>query len=303
MTTTIEPTDLDQIDVDLDLPVDDGPQVDPWVHAEPIDDGLTDTVRRMVAELDAEFGGKDVGSIDKAATRMKGVSQKPESWGSRGQVADAVKAYRAKHRIAVKPPAVKTPTRTKPPKPARTATVRPTVPPVVRPEPPTVVQAPVPPPPTVVQPDPVPTPAGVVRRPSAWPVVLLAAPAFVAIWSGWVGLGGLTGFGIVHPLPGIIDSFSINSAITLPIGVETYGAYALYVALSGRVPARARRFATWSAIASLAVGALGQVAYHQMVAAGITVAPWQITTAVACLPVAVLGMGAALAHLVREEAR
>ncbi|MEH0821843.1 MULTISPECIES: ABC transporter permease [unclassified Micromonospora] len=139
------------------------------------------------------------------------------------------------------------------------------------------------------------------RRAVAWPVVLLALPAFVAIWSGWVGLGGLTGFGQVHPLPGIWDSFSINSAITLPIGVETYGAYALYVWLSGRVPDLARRFAKWSAIASLLVGALGQVAYHLLVAAGVTSAPWWITTAVACLPVAVLGMGAALAHLVRTH--
>lgn len=134
-----------------------------------------------------------------------------------------------------------------------------------------------------------------------WPVVLLALPAFVAVWSGWVGLGGLTGFGVVHPLPGIWDSLALDTAITLPIGVETYGAYALYVWLSGRVPARARRFAKWSAIASLLVGALGQVAYHLLVAAGVTSAPWWITTAVACLPVAVLGMGAALAHLVRSH--
>ncbi|MFI6332145.1 ABC transporter permease [Micromonospora chersina] len=146
-----------------------------------------------------------------------------------------------------------------------------------------------------------PTPPTPARSAVVWPVVLLALPAFVAIWSGWVGLGGLTGFGIVHPLPGIWDSFSINSAITLPIGVETYGAYALYVWLSGRVPAPALRFAKWSALGSLAVGALGQVAYHLLVAAGITAAPWWITTAVACLPVAVLGMGAALAHLVRTH--
>ncbi|SCE95112.1 hypothetical protein GA0070558_11579 [Micromonospora haikouensis] len=144
-------------------------------------------------------------------------------------------------------------------------------------------------------------PATRVRSAVAWPVVLLALPAFVAIWSGWVGLGGLTGFGIVHPLPGIADGFSLNTAITLPIGVETYGAYALYVWLSGRVPNVARRFAKWSALGSLAVGALGQVAYHLLVAAGITSAPWWITTAVACLPVAVLGMGAALAHLVRAH--
>ena len=74
-----------------------------------------------------------------------------------------------------------------------------------------------------------------------WPVLLLALPAFVAVWSGWVGLGTLTGFGVVHPLPGIADGFTINSAITLPIGVETYTAFALRVWLSGQVPASARR--------------------------------------------------------------
>ncbi len=137
----------------------------------------------------------------------------------------------------------------------------------------------------------------------SWPVLLLALPAFVAVWSGWVGLGELTGFGVVHPLPGIADDFTINSAITLPIGVETYAAFALRVWLSGRVPASARRFAKWSALGALGLGALGQVAYHLLEAQGVTSAPWPITTAVACLPVAVLGMGAALAHLIHARTR
>lgn len=139
------------------------------------------------------------------------------------------------------------------------------------------------------------TPATVVR---SWPVALLALPAFVAIWSGWVGLGGMTGFGKVRPLPGIWDSLELDTAITLPIGVEAYAAFALGAWLTGRpVPDKARRFARWSAIGSLALGAAGQVAFHLMEAAGMTRAPWQITTLVSCLPVAVLGMGAALAHL------
>ncbi|WP_426505424.1 ABC transporter permease [Dactylosporangium sp. McL0621] len=139
------------------------------------------------------------------------------------------------------------------------------------------------------------------RKPRSWPVALLALPAFVAIWSGWVGLGELTGFGVVHPLPGILDAFSLNTAITLPIGVETYAAYALAVWLTGTAPVAARSFARWSAIGSLIFGGLGQVAYHLLTAAGITHAPWWITTAVACLPVAVLGMGAALAHLIHAN--
>jgi hypothetical protein len=143
------------------------------------------------------------------------------------------------------------------------------------------------------------------RRPKSWPVYLLGFGATVAIWSGWVDMGRLTGFGLVHPFPGIpgLDEVELNAAITLPFGMETYGAYALYVWLSGQVPARARarRFARASALGALVLGALGQVAYHLMIAAGWTRAPWPITTLVACLPVAVLGMGAALRHLVHAE--
>ncbi|MEU0557428.1 ABC transporter permease [Dactylosporangium sp. NPDC006015] len=139
------------------------------------------------------------------------------------------------------------------------------------------------------------------RKPPSWPVWVLALPAFVAIWSGWVGLGELTGFGVIHPLPGIADGFSINTAITLPIGVEAYAAYALAVWLSDAYGPAVRRFARWSAIGSLVFGCAGQVAYHLLSAAGVTAAPWWITTAVACLPVAVLGMGAALAHLIHAN--
>ena len=142
--------------------------------------------------------------------------------------------------------------------------------------------------------------SGQVRQVRSWPLILLALPAFVAIWSGWVGLGGLTGFGTIHPLPGIADRVTLNTAITLPIGVETYAAYALNVWLAGHhLTARARRFAKYSALTALGIGALGQVVFHIMTAAGVTAAPWPITTLVSCLPVVVLGCGAALRHLVR----
>ncbi|WP_329412755.1 sigma-70 region 4 domain-containing protein [Nocardia vinacea] len=141
------------------------------------------------------------------------------------------------------------------------------------------------------------------RAPRRWPVLLLALPAFVAIWSGWVGLGELAGFGPVHPLPGIADDFEINSAITLPIGMEVYSAYALHAWLSGHVrTTAARTFAKYSALAALTLGGAGQVAYHLMSASGIVAAPWPITTAVACIPVAVLGMAAVLAHLLAQPA-
>lgn len=137
------------------------------------------------------------------------------------------------------------------------------------------------------------------RLPSEWPVLLLALPAFVAIWAGWVGLGELTGFGPVNLLPGIGGGWTINTAITLPIGVEAYAAYALRVWLNKNASRTgiARRFAMWSAIGSLLLGMAGQAAYHLMDEAGWTSAPWQVTTFVSCLPVVVLGCGAALAHL------
>jgi hypothetical protein len=148
------------------------------------------------------------------------------------------------------------------------------------------------------------SPAAVAGRParlSRWPLLLLALPAFVAIWAGWVDLGRLTGFGVVHPLPGILDDFSINTAITLPVGLETYAAYALRVWLSGAVPPRARKFARWSAVVSLLLGFAGQASYHLMIAAGMQHAPWPITLAVSGVPVAVLGAGAALWHMVHND--
>jgi hypothetical protein len=49
------------------------------------------------------------------------------------------------------------------------------------------------------------------------------------------------------------------------------------------------------------LGMAGQVAYHLLAQAGVSRAPWEVTTAVACLPVLVLGMGSALAHLLRGD--
>ena len=90
-----------------------------------------------------------------------------------------------------------------------------------------------------------------------WPLYLIASPAAVAVWSGWVGLGTLCGFGVVHPLPGIVDSFTINTAVTLPVGVEAYGAYALGAWLTPGTSDIARKFARWSATGNLALGMLG----------------------------------------------
>jgi hypothetical protein len=135
-----------------------------------------------------------------------------------------------------------------------------------------------------------------VRR---WPLFLIASPAAVAIWSGWVGLGRLCGFGPVHPLPGIADGFTINTAITLPVGVEAYGAYALRAWLTPGVPGRAQAFARKSAAGALGLGMCGQVIFHLLAAVHAGRAPWPVTVLVSCIPVVTLGFGAALAHLLR----
>ena len=88
------------------------------------------------------------------------------------------------------------------------------------------------------------------------------------------------------------------------VGVEAYAAYALraWLAREQAISDRTRRFAKWSAIFSFALGMAGQVAYHLMAQAGMARAPWAITTVVSCLPVLVLGMGTALAHMLRADA-
>jgi len=138
----------------------------------------------------------------------------------------------------------------------------------------------------------------------SWPLLVLAVPAAAEVWSGWVGIAQLTGFGVVPLLPGIWSSLHLDTAVTLPVGVECYAAYALRAWLSGghAISDRTRRFARWSAICSFALGMAGQVAFHLMDQDHVTRAPWGITTLVSCLPVLVLGMGTALAHMLREDA-
>lgn len=135
-----------------------------------------------------------------------------------------------------------------------------------------------------------------------WPLVVIGLGAAVAVWSGWVGLGQLTGFGMIQPLPGIIDDLRINTAVVLPLSVEAYAATSLKIWLSSAGLSRPTRlYAMISSISSLVIGAGAQVAYHLMVAAGMTRAPWQITVFVACMPVVVLGLAVSLAHLVSRD--
>src|SRR5690554_869194 len=135
-------------------------------------------------------------------------------------------------------------------------------------------------------------------------ILAISLSAFTAVWGGWVGLGGMVGFGRVNLLPGFVADggwATIDLAITLPIGIEAYAASALYVAVAGLVRGGGRWFAGSSAGLSLALGAFGQAAYHVLDAQGRTVAPEWIVVFVSVLPVVVLGMAGVLLHLVLEE--
>src|SRR6201996_5510607 len=138
----------------------------------------------------------------------------------------------------------------------------------------------------------------------SWPLLVLAVPAAAEVWSGWVGIAQKTGFGMVPLLPGIWSSLHLDTAVTLPVGVECYAAYALraWLATGPAISDRTRRFARRSAICSFALGMAGQVAFHLMDQDRITRAPWTVTTLVSCLPVLVLGMGTVLVHMLREDA-
>ena len=94
------------------------------------------------------------------------------------------------------------------------------------------------------------------RTVRSWPLLVLAAPAAAEVWSGWVGIAQKTGFGLVSPLPGIWPSLHLDTAVTLPVGVEAYAAYALraWPARDRTISDRTRRFAKRSAICSFALG-------------------------------------------------
>lgn len=122
--------------------------------------------------------------------------------------------------------------------------------------------------------------ARAVRGMPRWPLFLIGAPAAVAVWSGWVGLGGLCGFGPIHPLPGIVPGFQLNTAITLPVGIEAYGSYALGAWLRSSEGTTARSFGRNSAIGALILGMLGQAVYHILAAMHATRTPWPVVVRV-----------------------
>jgi hypothetical protein len=135
-----------------------------------------------------------------------------------------------------------------------------------------------------------------------WPLWVIGSGCFVSIWAGWVGLGSLAGFGPVELLPGIASGFRPDTSITLPLSMEVYGSYALRYWIDRRTPARARRYAMWTALSALALGLAGQGAYHLMTAHHFTPAttPWPVVVLVAWVPVIAFALGAGLRHMLNE---
>lgn len=155
---------------------------------------------------------------------------------------------------------------------------------------------------TLIKPSPTPPQPAIGPPPRPWPLVLIGFAAAVAVWSGWVGLGAKCGFGLIQPLPGIADDFTLNTAITLPISVEAYAAYALRVWLSNsHHSARTITFAKWSTVISLGIGVAAQAGYHLLEAFGYEQAPWLVVLLVSSVPVAMVGLASGLAKLVKDD--
>lgn len=142
---------------------------------------------------------------------------------------------------------------------------------------------------------------------SGWHIaaaLLIAIPAFLAVWSGWIGLGELTGWGKRNMLPGLVKEggwATINTSITLPIGVEAFGALSLSVFLASRHRRGLLRFYSGlCAFGSILLGCFGQIAYHVLTATS-QKAPNELVAFVAMLPPLVLAAAAGLIHLAASD--
>ena len=138
----------------------------------------------------------------------------------------------------------------------------------------------------------------------SWPLLVLAVPAAAEVWSGWVGIAQKTGFGAGPPAAGHL--------VLAPPGHGHHPPGRRRV-LRGL---RAARLAGHRARDQRPDPPVRQVVRDLLLRARhgragrlppdgpgrVTRAPWGITTLVSCLPVLVLGMGTALAHMLRDDA-
>ncbi len=116
--------------------------------------------------------------------------------------------------------------------------------------------------------------AGPRRSVRSWPLLVLAAPG---CGGSVVRVGQDRAEDRVRPgrsAVAIWPALHMDTAITLPVGVEAYALRA-WLARDQGLSTRTRQFAKLSAIFSFALGMAGQLAYHLMAQAGMARAPWR----------------------------
>ena len=143
---------------------------------------------------------------------------------------------------------------------------------------------------------------GRTQRVGTWPLLVLALPAAVAVWSGWVGIGQMTGFGQVTSCqesgtPCISTPPSPCRSASKPTPPTHCGPGCPPALRSLPGPAGSPAGQRSDPSCSAWPGRSPTTSSRRPV---LRMRPG-ITTAVSCLPVLVLGMGAALAHLLRAD--
>lgn len=139
------------------------------------------------------------------------------------------------------------------------------------------------------------------RRPNTksramWPLYLISVGAVLAVWSGWVELGAMCGFGIEQPLYGVWNGLKINAAISLPLSMEAYGFYAMGFWFDPDEAEGVRKYARWTTILAYTLGFLAQATYHVLAAMHMQHAPIPVVVFVSGVPVATICVAGGLLH-------
>jgi len=138
-------------------------------------------------------------------------------------------------------------------------------------------------------------PPGTKRR-AMWPLYLISVGAVLAVWSGWVELGAMCGFGIEQPLYGIWNGLKLNAAISLPLSMEAYGFYAMGFWFDPDEAEGVRTYARWTTILAYSLGFAAQATYHVLAAMHMTHAPIPVVVFVSGVPVATICVAGGLLH-------
>jgi hypothetical protein len=131
---------------------------------------------------------------------------------------------------------------------------------------------------------------------SMWPLYLISVGAVLAVWSGWVELGVMCGFGIEQPLYGIWNGLRINAAISLPLSMEAYGFYAMGFWFDPGEADDVRSYAQWTTILAYCLGFAAQATYHVLAAMHAAHAPIPVVVLVSGVPVATICAAGGLLH-------